>query len=98
MAQGSFLLFIAIPCLISIILTYLLGRFFKKPAIVKYIPAIVSLLIAIGFYIKARYYSSGFEDLAYIILGFIAAIVFIVSLVTAVIMDIVTRTKNKSKV
>jgi hypothetical protein len=75
----------------------LLARFFRNLVIIKYIPSLVALLTGIGFYIKSSFYSTGFEDLVYVILALVAGIVFIVSLITAIIMDIIQRKKTRNK-
>ncbi|HEY5582965.1 MAG TPA: hypothetical protein VIK78_00525 [Ruminiclostridium sp.] len=92
----GFYLLVAVSSLISVLITFFLGRFFEKRAIVKYIPAIIIALAVIGFFIKSRFFSTGFEDLAYIVLALIAGIVFVVSLITAFIMDLLQR-RNRRK-
>lgn len=94
MIPSGFYLLIAIPSIIFVAITYFLGRFCRHLAIIKYIPSIVALLIGIGFYIKARFYATGFEDLAFIILALVAGIVFVLSLITAIIMDIIQKKKS----
>jgi len=78
---------IGIISLIFIIIVLLLSKFFKSKRIVKYMPAIVSIFLSIAFFIKSRYFSTGFEDLAYIVLSVIFVVVSIVSLLTATIVD-----------
>jgi hypothetical protein len=93
--MNGFYMFVAVVSLISILITYCLDRFFKNRLIVKYIPTIISALTGVGFYIKARFFSSGgFEDLGYIVLTVIAGIVFIVSLITAIIIELINRNKK----
>lgn len=89
--MNGFYIMIAVTSLISIIITFFLGRFFKSRAFVKYIPAIISAIAVIGFYIKSEFFSTGFQDLAYIVLALIAGIVFFVSLLTALIIGILQK-------
>jgi len=95
--MSGFYTFIAVAGLISVLITYFLGRFFKN-RVVKYIPAIILALTVLGFYIKARFFSTGtgFEDLGYIVLALIAGILFFISLFTAIIMGVV-QMKNRRK-
>ncbi|MHB8064008.1 MAG: hypothetical protein ACYDG2_15490 [Ruminiclostridium sp.] len=94
--MNGFYMFIAVVSLISILITYCLGRFFKSRSVVKYIPAIISALAVLGFYIKFRFFSSGtgFEDLGYVVLALIAGIVLLVSLITALTMEVINRWKR----
>ncbi len=92
--MSGFYILVAVGSIISILITFFLGRFFKEKAFIRYIPAIVAALFVIGFYIKARYYSEGMEDLGYVILALIACIVFFVSFITAFIMGLV-RLRNR---
>lgn len=89
--MNGFYIVVAIGSIISILVTFFLGRAFKEKALVRYIPAIISALFVIGFYIKSRYYSEGMEGLGYVILVLIACIVFFVSFITAFIMGLVRR-------
>lgn len=92
--MNNFYIFIAVACLLSFLITFGLGRLFRKTAIVKYIPAIISALAGIGFYIRARFFSTGFDALGYIILVIIAGIVCLVSLLTAAIMGMLQRSRQ----
>ena len=89
--MNGFYIVVAIGSIISILITIYLGRVFKEKAFIRYIPAIISALFVIGFYIKSRYYSEGMEDLGYVILALIASIVFFVSFIAAFIMGLVRR-------
>lgn len=94
--MDRFYTFIAVTSLISFLVTFGLSKMFKRHALVKYIPSIISAVAGIGFIIKARFFSnsSGFEDLGYIFLALMAGIVLIISLMTAVIMGQL-QSKNK---
>lgn len=94
--MNGFYTLIAVVGLISVLITFFLGRIFKNRIIVKYIPAIIFLFAGLGFLIKAKFFSTteGFAELGYIILMLIAGIVFIISLITALIMEFIQR-KNK---
>jgi len=89
--MNGFYILIGATGLIAILITYFLARFFKEKLMVKFIPAIISALAGVGFYIKSMVFSTGFEDLGYIILTIIAGIVAFVSLVTALIIGLIQR-------
>lgn len=93
MMDGLYL-FIIVGSIIAVLITLLLGWLFRRIAFIKYIPAIISALCAIGLYLKARAFSEGFTALGYVILALIAFIIFFVSLITAFIMGLAQR-KNK---
>ena len=80
---------IGIISLIFIIIVLVLSKYFKRKRTVKYIPAIIAIFLTLAFFIKSRYFSTGFEDLAYIVLAVISIIEFIVSLLTAIIIDLI---------
>lgn len=92
--MNGFYILISVGSAIAIILTFVLNKFFGKRAIIRYIPAIIAGLAVIGFYIKSAYFSSGFEDLGYIILALMACVIFFVSFVTAFIIGIIQRNRN----
>lgn len=93
--SNGFYLFIAIAGLITVIITTLLGLFFTRHKVIKYIPAIISAAATAGFWVKAAYFSQGFEDLGYAVLGFIAAIVFVIALLNAIIIELVQRNRRR---
>ncbi|MDF2986494.1 MAG: hypothetical protein K0R50_2004 [Eubacterium sp.] len=93
--MNGFYVFISIASIIAILVTFFLGRIFRNKPFIKYIPCIITALAGIGFYIKAAIFSTGFEDLAYLILVMIACVVFFLSFLTAFIMGIIQR-KSKN--
>lgn len=92
--SNGFYLFIAIAGLITVIITTLLGIFFTRHKIIKYIPAIIFAAATAGFWVKARYFSQGFEDLGYAVLGLIAAIVFVIAILNALIIELIQRNRK----
>lgn len=86
---------LSIGTIIVVLITYLLHKFCRKKSFVKYIPAILLVAADCGFLIKSEYFSTGFEDLAYLVMAMIAGILFIPSLLAAIILGIVNRNKNK---
>lgn len=84
--------------LISIIpsgIVVLISRFEKKRALLKYLPAIILFAAGAGFIVKAREFSQGMEGLGYIILAMIAIGCCILTLITAVVIDILRRQNKK---
>lgn len=96
--MNGFYIFVAVASLISVLITFFLGRISRNRAFVKYIPAILAALAALGFLIKAKFFSTteGFQELGYIVLMFISTIVFFISLITAIIIGIVQRNSRRN--
>jgi len=83
---------IGVFSLMAVGITYLIARFTKKNS-VKFLPAVVFLLAAIGSFIKSVYFSESFQDIAFMLMGILATILFVVSLITAILVG----RKNKKK-
>jgi hypothetical protein len=75
--------------------TVFLGTRLRQKKAVKYIPAILAALVSVAFAVKAFWFSEGFEGLGYVILLMISAAVFILSAVTALVLEFVNHRKNK---
>ena len=75
---------IGVFSLMAVGITYLIARFTKKNS-VKFLPAVVFLLAAIGSFIKSVYFSESFQDIAFMLMGILATILFVVSLITAIL-------------
>ncbi len=93
--MNGFYLFESIASLIAILVTFFLARVFRNVPFVKYLPCIITAISGIGFYIKAAFFSTGFEDLGYIVMALIACIVFFISFITAFIMGMIQK-KSKN--
>jgi|GEM_PF-1563605 len=92
--MNNFYIFVYITSILAVLITLILNRFFNKKPAVKYVPAILSFLAGIGFYVKSKYFSTDFEDLAYIVLTLLACIVCFFSFITAYILGIINRNRN----
>lgn len=93
--MNRFYAFVSIAGVAAVLITFLLARFFRNKTLVKYIPSIIAALGGICFYIKSVYFSTGFEDLAYIVLTLAACVVFFLSFITAFILGMIQR-NNKT--
>lgn len=93
MAQFKFSMMMIIFSLISIAITIGIARYTKRTGF-KYIPSIFFALIAIGCIIKSRWFSQGFEDIAYLIMAIMAIILAFVVTITAFIIGIYRRKKH----
>lgn len=93
MAQLRFSMIMIIFSLISIAITIGIARYTKRTGF-KYIPSILFALIAIGCIIKSKWFSQGFEDIAYFIMAVMAMILAIVVTITAFIIGIYRRKKH----
>lgn len=83
-------------CLIFMGVTILLGRKKVRRAFLKYIPSLLAALVTIAMFIPAIN-EEGFAALGYAIMTVLAGIVFLVSIVTAVIVEIVNRAGRHSE-
>lgn len=79
-------------------LQVIIWRLSKEKVFFKYIPTIVLLIVTIVCVIKAVWFSTGMEDLAYFITALLAFGVLIISLVTGIVIDIVTKSKRQNYV
>ncbi len=84
MGNIRFYIIIVVFSLIAIGITYLIARFTKKNSL-KFMPSVVFALIAVGCFVKSAYFSQSFQDIAFMLMGILATILFIVSLITAII-------------
>lgn len=86
MRENPIFMIMGISALIFALAAFLLGRFSKK-RMVKYIPALAAALFSGATLIKARFFSEGFQDLAYVILSMIGLAAFVAALFVALIME-----------
>lgn len=91
MEQYSFYFIIALIALIFAVATIFFGRKQKKRVFLKYIPSIIAAVATLAFIIKTVRFSEGFEGLGYMILSMISAAVFLVSIITAIVVEIINR-------
>lgn len=77
-------------------LQIIIWRLSKGKIFFKYIPTIVLLIVAIVCDIKAIWFSTGMEDLAYFITALLTFGVLVISLVTGIVIDIVTKSKRQN--
>jgi len=75
-------------------MTFLLNRIFKDRKAIKYIPSVMAATLTIAFFIKGRFYSQGWEGLIYGIFMVISGAVFIVSIVTAAVIDFIRKRRT----
>jgi len=77
-------------------LQILIWRLSKEKVFFKYIPTIVFLIVTVVCVIKAIWFSTGMEDLAYFITALLAFGVMVISLITGVIIDLVARSNKQN--
>ena len=70
--------------LIVIGVTFLIARFTGKNSL-KFMPAVVFALAAVGCFIKSVYFSQSFQDIAFMLMGIMAVVLFTVSFITAIL-------------
>jgi hypothetical protein len=93
--QIRFLLLILLIGIVFSAIVLIVAKFAKNRWLLKYIPVFTLLAVGVACFIKARWFSEGMEGLGYIILAIIAFGGCTVSLLTALIVDIVRRYKRK---
>lgn len=91
MGSNALYIFIAVPGLIFAVAAVLLGVYKRQNRVLKYIPAIIAAVVSLGFLIKTYFFSEGFEALGYLIMMMISAAVFGISVITAVVLEIINR-------
>ena len=95
MAEIRMILIIFVIGLLVAALQIIIWRMSKGNAFFKYIPSLVLLIIAAVCIIKAVWFSTGMEDLAYFVTAMIVAGVLAISLITGLIIDIVSKFRKK---
>lgn len=92
--MGRFAIAIAITFIGVGLITYVLGRVFRKTAFVKYIPALLLLLLGGYFIYKAQTVRNGFEDLANFLLAILLFAGGVAGVVTGLLMDSIRAGKK----
>jgi hypothetical protein len=92
MPSNLFIITVVLIAVVFSAITVLIGIFVKSK-LPKFIPSIISGIAALGFYIKANFFATGFEDIGYMILALIAAVIFVISILTAVIIVFIKSRK-----
>jgi hypothetical protein len=77
------------------VLQIIIWRLSKEKVFFKHIPTIVLLIVAIVCVIKAIWFSTGMEDLAYFITALLTFGVLVISLVTGIIIDLISKSKRQ---
>lgn len=96
MAVGfRIILIISVIGVLVAALQIVIWRMSRGKIFFKYIPTLVLLIIAVVCIVKAIWFSTGMEDLAYFITAMLAAGVLAVSLVTGIVIDIFTKTSSQ---
>lgn len=78
------------------VLQIIIWRLSKEKALFKYIPTMVLLIITTVCVIKALLFSTGMEDLAYFITALLTFGVLVISLVTGIVIDIISKSKRQN--
>lgn len=76
-------------------LTILIGKVVKKNRIIKYVPSIVFLVLALYNLYLSKTVTTGFEDLARLLVAMILFSAFLGGLVTGLFMDYILPKLNK---
>ncbi|MCX7772182.1 MAG: hypothetical protein N2376_03610 [Clostridia bacterium] len=94
MTQIRMVLIILVIGLLVAALQIVIWRFSKDRAFFKYIPSLVLFIVGAVCVVKAVWFSTGMEDLAYFVLAMLVVGVLIISVVTGLLLDIITRIKR----
>jgi hypothetical protein len=96
MAVRRVVLIIAVIGLLVAGLQIIIWRISKGKVFFKYIPTLVLLIVAFVCIVKAVWFSTGMEDLAYFVTAMMVSGVMVISLITGLILDIVDRSMRRS--
>ena len=91
MAESRMILIIAVIGLLVAVLQIIIWHLSKENAFFKYIPTLVLLIVAAVCVIKAVWFSSGMEDLAYFVTAVMVSGVLIISLITGLLIDMISK-------
>lgn len=73
----------------------LISKFENKSRLPKYVPTIILFLVGAAFIVKAKYFSQSMEDLGYIVLTIMAMSSGALTLITAVVIDVLKKYRKK---
>jgi len=85
------LLVILVAAAIVVVLTYVVGKLFRRIRWIKYTVGIVAIAVSLYFIYLSRQPSQGFEDLGQFIIALILFPAGIIGIITAFIMDYKNR-------
>lgn len=94
MAELRMVLIIGVTGLLVAALQIIIWRISKGNPFFKYIPTLVLLIVTGVCVVKALWFSTGMEDLAYFVTAMILAGVMVISLLAGIVIDIVSRFKR----
>lgn len=83
----NFILILLFIIAVFLGLSLLLNHFFKKYKYIKYIPALIMLILTIYSFYIAKTSTEGFLDIAYMLLSIMSAAGFLSSLITSLVLD-----------
>lgn len=90
-----FVLIIGIISIVSILVTLILNKIFKKKRYIKYIPVIIMVPFILYYFITMYSASSeGFESLGRFVMGLLLLSASIPSLICSIILDVLNKKKN----
>lgn len=96
MAEIRLLLFILLAGIIFSGVVVLIAKFEKKSSLSKYAPAIILFPAGAAHFVRVRWFSEGMQDLGNIIYAMLAVGSGILTLITAVVID-VFKMNNKER-
>lgn len=95
MGQWGFWVFILLTGIVLLGIVLFIARFERNRRFWKYIPAILLFAGGAASFVKAGWFSEGLEGLGYIILSMLILGGFVVTLFTAMIIDLIRRYNKK---
>jgi len=75
-------------------LQIIIWRLSKEKAFFKYIPTLVLLIVTSVCIVKAVWFSTGMEDLAYFVTAMIVSGVLVISLFTGIALDLISKLRK----
>lgn len=98
MEQTRVLIFILVIGIVFSGIVVLIAKFERNRRLPKYIPAIILFAAGAACFVKARWFSEGMEGLGYIILAMLVLGGCILTLVTAVVIDVFKKCNKRRNV
>lgn len=88
------ILMILVMGLLVAVLQFAIWRVSRGTAFFKYIPSIVLLIVTVACIVKAIWFSTGMEDLAYFVTAMLTGGVFLVSIIAGLLFDLISKVRR----
>ncbi|TCK98118.1 hypothetical protein EDC19_0536 [Natranaerovirga hydrolytica] len=76
-------------------ITFFLHKKYTNRTEIKYIPSLLLILFAVGFFLKAVFFSDNYENIAFLVFSIITTIVFFINLMVTFLLGMANKRKKK---